>query len=74
MSGQALAKPLQMGAWVVAALGALYFLYGLFTDDLVGGGFDVDFLPKMFVMLENTMVFVIAFTVMMVGGKFLERN
>ena len=48
MSNSPIGKPLQLGAWGVAALGALFFLYGLFTDDIVGG----DFLPKFFGMLQ----------------------
>ena len=70
MSGSAIGKPLQLGAWAVAGLGVLFFLYGIFTDDIVGG----DFLPKFFGMLQLTMSFLIAFVVMMAGGKYLERS
>lgn len=72
MSGSTMAAPLQLGAWVVAAIGALYFLYGILTDDLVGG-FDPDFLPKFFYILQQTMTFVLVWAVMLVGGKYLER-
>lgn len=68
MSGQALGKPLQMAAWAVAALGALYLLYGLFTDNLFN-----DFLDRFFYTVQGTMAFVVAFVVLMVGGKYLER-
>ena len=70
MSGSAIGKPLQLGAWGVAGLGVLFFLYGVLTDDIVGG----DFVAKVFSMLQLTMSVLIAFVVMMAGGKYLERS